>query len=415
MSALQPSDFYTTRNKTIFEQIKAIVEEGQSPDAWRVVERLGPKAVGEVGGIVYLSELGDHIISRSLLSYQIALLKEKTAKRKADQALYNISMDLFEMPLDEALVEIKRTVEELEDSVTKDDVFCSAKDASIEMLEYIQSFINGEVQYAETGFEQLDAEAPIQDEDLVIIGARPSVGKTALGLNIAKNVCLRGQKEAVAIISTEMSKKKLMMRLVSMVARRDFTSALRTRSEDIIYDLRFMNAISEVAAWPLYIMDKGRCTASEIANWIKVKKQEIEKRGLKLRFTIVDYLQNLKGEGESMRNLEVENAAKNLKQLSMDIRTPTIVLGQLGRDFEKRALNKGFKVLPVPSDLRDSGGAEQAADIIYLLHRPLVDSVPASEGCIVRSKVRDGSPGVTWVRFDGPTQTFEECGPHHDL
>ena len=386
------------------------MRDAEPVDYLRIAQRLDVSALEKMGGIAYLTEMADDIPVRSALGtfeYWMRLLKANAGQRAlgevAQKAYYAIPFQSLEESMQTLEVDVQAIRERYQE---QDERICSAKQAVRATADFVQNFLGGQVGFVQTGFSKFDEMAPIAPGDLIFLGARPSIGKTALALNMLSNICDAGYTGMM--FSMEMSRRKLMMRIVSAKAHIDYLRAMRLKDERLVCSPAVMNALHEITQWSLWIDDSGRISIVEL---IARARRQARKVG-RLDFIVVDYIQEMKDpfESERSRQVVVEDAAKGLKALAMELDCPVLCLSQLTREFQKRAMGKGFDILPTISDLRDSGGIEQSADGIALLHRPWDnDGIPSPEGVLVVAKWRDGGQlGQISMQFDGPTQRFRE-------
>src|SRR5437879_4633757 len=360
---LRPEDFFHDHHRRIFQQMMALHESQQAIDLVTLTEELHRHGELEAsGGASYLAQLLDGVPHISNIEHYARIVKEKAilrnlihtthkiqqraldAEEDADTILDGAESSIFELAEDRArtgLVGIKDLVRD-----------------SFERLEKI--FTEGKrVTGISTGYAQLDnLTSGLQPSELIILAARPSMGKTSLALNIAENVALR-QQAPVAIFSLEMSKESLLMRLLASLARVD---AHRFRTGHLRReDWREMTqALAQLAASPLWIDDSGSATVTEIGAKARRMKRD---RGLSL--LIVDYLQLIAARGRfSNRNEEVSSITRGLKALAKELKVPVLVLSQLTRAPEREERS------PQLADLRESGAIEQDADVVLCIHRP---------------------------------------------
>lgn len=402
---LEPDDFYEERHQQIFAAIKELAAASQPVDAMSIAQAMDARDLDIAGGIPYLVSLADAVATTANWHYYCSLLRSIAAKRAIQELGKVMAESAAESTFEASVDAIQQRIERLEKrNKPHNETVSTAKQAAIHTMQWLEKYFEGGVKYLETGYSRLDQLCPINDDDLIILGARPSIGKTALALNIVAHVAGRNS-EAVHIVSTEMSARRLMLRLMAMESRTDLSGALRARAVDVAASPQVFDAATRIAGWPMYIDDTGRMTASEICRRAKRQHQAVGGLGL----IVIDYLQNVEDEGTGERQNVIDEAAKKFKGLAVELQTPVLLLSQIGRDFEKRAIGKGLDVLPSKSDLRDSGGIEQAADSIWLLHRGYdSDGLAGPEGVIVVGKCRDGECGLVWTTFHGPHQRFTQ-------
>jgi len=258
-----------------------------------------------------------------------------------------------------------------------------------------------------TGLSEFDDKtAGLQNGDLIIIAARPSMGKTALAMNIAEHAAIRDQIPT-AIFSMEMPGEQLAMRLISSLARIDQTRVRTGRLQDDDWP-RITSAMSLMSEAPMFIDDTPALTPTEIRARARRLKRE---HGLGL--ILVDYLQLMQtgGQAENRTN-EISEISRGLKALAKEMNVPVIALSQLNRNLEQRPNKR-----PVMSDLRESGGIEQDADVIAFIYRDEVyneDSPDKGTAEVIISKQRNGPTGTCRLTFLGQYTRFENFISEHD-
>lgn len=396
LSEATAQDYHSERHQGIYEAMHALGAAGKHVDYLSLARALDGESTPYNENVVYLSELVDGCPAGPyMMRYYLDELKETGRQRELLRILQAGQDDVRTMSTDEALDLLEGRLELLDSSSAKAAEMVEAGAAIKSTFAWIESYREGTVSYLKTGFDELDSMVHIDESDLVILAARPSVGKTALALNIASNVCC--QKVPVLFFSMEMPSRQLMIRVISAHARTDYARAVRSMSDDV-YDGRVLDRIGEIHGWPLTIDDSGRMSIAELC--LKARRVARKRQpGL----IIVDYLQELKGSGGDKRQGEIEEAAKELKALAKELGCPVLCLSQLNRESEKR------KAPPGMSDLRDSGGIEQAADSVMILHRERDEEGELSDiGNIYIRKARNGTPGKVGIRFHGAQQRFEE-------
>lgn len=362
MESVQVEDFYTTAHRTIFNAVCDLYQVGTTVDIVTLSNALGEK-IEAVGGIGYITRMIQSVMTTVNLKNYIEILKEKSMLRRLIEAAGEI-IDMSSKE-EQSCAEILEQSEQLifnilENRETKNlypigDVVKS----SIALLEELRT--RGEtVTGIPTGFTGLDdATAGLQKSDLIIIAARPGMGKTSLALNMAEHAAIRHHK-TVAIFSLEMSKEQLVNRVLSSEAMVE-SSKMRNGSLDSNDMTKLAHSLRDVVSAPIYIDDTPGITVSEIR--AKCRRQKLEKG---LDMVVIDYLQLMQGRGRSdNRAQEVSEISRSLKIMAKELNVPVITLSQLNRDSEKG------KRVPQLSDLRESGSIEQDADIVLMIHNPV--------------------------------------------
>jgi replicative DNA helicase len=359
---LKPEDFFLDQHRRIFNLMIQMAEAQQAIDQVTLVDQLHRKGELEAaGGAAYLAQLVDGVPRISNLEHYARIIKEKALLRNLIHASHAIQQTAMEAEEDADAI-----LDRAESSI-----FQIAEDRVRAGLVPIKDVVHANIERLEriitegkritglaTGYSQLDnLTSGLQPSELIILAARPSVGKTALALNIAENTALH-QQASVAIFSLEMSKESLLMRLLASVARVD-AHKFRTghlRREDW---REMAQALAQLSAAPLWVDDSGSATVTEIGAKARRLKRD---RGLSL--VIVDYLQLIAARGRfSNRNEEVSSITRGLKALAKELKAPVLVLSQLTRAPEREERS------PQLADLRESGAIEQDADVVLFIHR----------------------------------------------
>src|SRR6202048_3011405 len=360
---LRPEDFFLDQHRRVFLKMIALSEAQQAIDLITLTEELHRHGELEsAGGAPYLASLADGMPKVSNIEHYARIVKEKALLRNLIHATHNIQQRAFEGEdgADAVLDNAESSIFALAEDRVKAGLI-PVKDIVRDNFERLEKiFREGKsITGMPTGYSELDKLlSGLQPSELIILAARPSQGKTALALNIAENVAIRGG-EPVAIFSLEMSKESLLQRLVASVAQIDahkFSSGHLSREDW----RRMTEALGTISAAPLWIDDAGSISVLEIG----AKARRLMKdKGLKL--LIVDYLQLLTARGRfSNRNEEVASISRALKGLAKELKVPVIVLSQLTRAPEHETRS------PQLADLRDSGAIEQDADVVIFIHRP---------------------------------------------
>ena len=356
--------FYDDANKLLFEALKSCYEQKIPIDLTTVKEELDKKKnLGRVG-IEYLSEVVDSVYSASNLDYYIKIVKDKYLQRTLIETAEQIAANGYEEDedvssmMDEAEKKILNVVRNRQ---TSD--FIHIKDAiavAQENLEYL-SQNRSEITGIPTGFYDLDkATAGLHAGEMIIIAARPGMGKTAFALNIATNAAQNTDK-AVAIFNLEMPAEQLVNRMRSAVGQVD---SYKIQTGQLQHDdwKRINEANSQLSQTNIQIVDDAGITVSEI----KAKCRALANKEEGLALVIIDYLQLITtgGKRPESRQQEVSDISRALKTMAMELKVPVIALAQLSRSAEKRENNQ-----PMLADLRESGSIEQDADLVMFINR----------------------------------------------
>ena len=362
---LSADDFYRETHRLIFEAMMELKERTEPVDLVTLTEQL-KKAdkLAKIGGIPALSLIANSVPTAANVHYHARIVHEKAQLRSLINAATEIagaayeSADEVEDIMDSAE---KRILQVASGKRSKD--FVPLQDILLDTLEQIDLRYNnkGSITGLPTGFTELDhLTAGLQKSDLILVAARPSMGKTAFTLNIAAHVVLRA-KEPVAFFSLEMSKEQLVQRLLCSEGRID-SQRLRVGELEEKEWGDLIDTANRLSAAPLYIDDTPSITVMELRSKARRLKAE---HGLSL--IVIDYLQLMQGRASKSgdnRQQEISEISRSLKALARELNVPVIALSQLSRSVESRQVKR-----PMLSDLRESGSLEQDADIVMFLYR----------------------------------------------
>lgn len=406
--------FYSEANKKLFEAIKRCYDAKIPVDITTVKEELDKKKdLTAVGGIEYITEVIDSVATAANLDYYIKIVKDKALIRNLIDTATDIVTDAYEEDedvtglLDNAEKKILNVVKERQ---TSD--FIHIKDAiavaqqNLEDLSQNKTDITG----IPTGFYDLDkATSGLHAGEMIIIAARPGMGKTAFALNIAVNAAM-STKKAVAVFNLEMPAEQLVNRMRSAVGQVD---SYRIRTGQMQHEdwKRINEANSQLSETNIQIVDDASITASEI----KAKCRTLANKEEGLGLVVIDYLQLVTSGGKrpESRQQEVSDISRSLKTMAMELKVPVIALAQLSRNAEKRENNQ-----PMLADLRESGSIEQDADMVLFINRN--DYYKAKEQLdrdknvpvdIIIAKHRKGSTGKFQLLFELNMSNFRNYLP----
>ncbi len=363
LEILQEDDFYRNAHRRIFSAILHLYEHSEPVDLITLSEVLKTRGeLDDVGGVEYLNSLVNAVPTAANISYYAKIIKEKAILRKLINRATEIVSQSYSNSgdVDEFIDQAERTIFEIsEDRVRpsfypiKDLIKSSFK--TIERLYEKRQLITG----VPTGFQRLDElTSGLQPSDLIIIAGRPSMGKTALALNIAQNASVQAAIPA-AIFSLEMSKEQLALRMLCSEAKVD-AHRLRGGFLSEADWPKLTRAAGSLSEAPLFIDDTPGLSALEMR--AKTRRLKIEHN---LGLVIVDYLQLMRGRASAdSREQEISDISRSLKALAKELSIPVIALSQLNRRVEERGDKR-----PQLSDLRESGAIEQDADVILFLYR----------------------------------------------
>ncbi len=412
LEELTASSFYDPKNRMIFEAVTELVSERVSVDIVTVSSKLREKGNLEViGGPVFLAGLSEKVGAAAHIEYYVKILKQKTIQRELITASYEILKDSYDDSvkvdylIDEAQSKIYNAIQS---NLKKDvQVIGSVINDAMKVIEKNQraSGMSG----VPSGFPSLDRMTRgWQPSDLIILAARPSVGKTAFALNLAKNAAVDANIP-VAIFSLEMSALQLVFRL--MTTESQFSAdKLKGGSKIAEYEWAELEVrIARLSKSPLYIDDTPSLPLTEFRT--KVKRL-VKSKGVRL--VIVDYLQLMQGPAElrGFREQEVAAISRTLKATAKELNVPIIALSQLSRNAVQRTGGTGK---PQLSDLRESGSIEQDADMVMFIHRPDYvgmsgDAAAKEVTQIIIAKHRNGEVGELDMLFKSEQVKFIEPG-----
>lgn len=400
--------FYLESHQIIFDAIYELKEESIPLDITTIKEQLEKKKrLIKIGGIEYLSEIIDSVATASNIDYYINILREKYTLRRLIDVSTKIITDAYES--EDSINEIidrsdKDFSEVIKNRRTGEFIKISElirkTQENLEKLAKNKSDITG----LATNFYALDKmTGGLQPKDLIILAARPAMGKTAFGLNLATNVALNTKKN-VAIFSLEMGAEQLLLRMIASVGGVDLNRLRSGRLEHNDWK-RVNEALSELGDTNLCLEDASGMTVSEIR--ARCRRLANSEEGLAL--VVIDYLQLISGGSRyaGQRTQEVSEISRALKTLAMELNIPVIALAQLSRSPELRENKR-----PNLSDLRESGSIEQDADIVTFLYRDDYytksedESNPNSVSELIIGKHRNGSTGTIKLLFEKNISNF---------
>jgi replicative DNA helicase len=394
---LIPEDFYRAAHQKIFNAMLKLNDEGKAVDLITVTEELAAsKLLEDTGGVSYLSELAASVPTAANMEYYARIIEEKSLLRRLIRTATDIAQDGYtrEDEVETVLSEAEKNILAVAQRKNA-GAFHNIKDVLVRTYDNIESMHAnvGEITGIATGFTELDRmTAGFQRNDLIIVGARPSVGKTAFALNISQNVATK-TGENVAIFSLEMGAEQLVMRMLCAEGNID-AQRLRTGSltdEDWGKLTMAMGSLSNAG---IFIDDTPGVRVNDIRAKCRRLKQE---HGLGM--ILIDYLQLILGSGRSGENRqqEVSEISRSLKQLARELQVPIIALSQLSRGVEQRQDKR-----PMMSDIRESGSIEQDADIVAFLYRDdYYDKESENKNIIeiIIAKQRNGPTGTVSLAF----------------
>ena len=387
---LRPEHFYDENNGRIFEAILSLYEERSPIDIITLSERLRKqKDLKAIGGTGYLSELASSVPTAANAEHYGRIIKDNYTKRKLIAAAGKVSEQAFDESSEagQVLDKAEQEIFSLSQAYLK-QVFIPVKDALAESFDRLDELHKraGGLRGVPTGYKDLDNMlAGLQESNMIVLAARPGLGKTAFVLNLARYVAVE-EKITVGVFSLEMSKEELVDRLLVRQADIDAWKLKTGKLEEEDFT-RLSEAMGVLAEAPLYIDDTPAASILEMRT--KARRLQVEK-GLNL--IIVDYLQLVRGRQMENRVQEVSEISMGLKNLARELKIPVVAVSQLSRAVEVRG---GAR--PRLADLRESGSIEQDADVVIFLYR---ENEEAPENITAEiAKHRNGPTGNFKLRF----------------
>lgn len=402
MENMSEDMFFSDANKRVFQALSELYKNRTPIDITTVKNELDKqKNLNAIGGVEYLSEIVDSVATSANLNYYMEIVKEKATRRKLIDTATSIITDAYNETngltqiLDTSESKLLNVVRTRKTSEFK-PITEALREAheNLERLSKNKSAITG----LPTGFIDLDkATSGLHEGEMIIIAARPGMGKTAFALNLAVNAAMSTDK-AVAIFNLEMSAEQLVNRMISAVGQIEGDKLKTGMLNDNDWK-RYTEAMSELSGTNIYIEDDASVTAPEI----KAKCRRLASSPKGLALVVIDYLQLVTTGGRvESRQVEVSEISRAFKTMAMELKVPVIALAQLSRNAERRESNQ-----PRLADLRESGSIEQDADMVLFINRQdyfenktaenKSNIVPAE---IIIAKHRRGSTGLFQLLFE---------------
>lgn len=414
---LAESDFYRFEHKLIFGVIQQLINGSKPADVITVYEQLQQQGKAEeVGGVSYLNALAQYVPSAGNIRRYAEIVRERAVLRKLIAASDEISSKAFS-PQGKAIAALLDEAEQkifniAEQGKTNRQGFQSMDSLVVNLLDKVQQMADNpnDVTGVPTGFYDFDRmTAGLQAGDLIVLAARPSMGKTALAINIAEHVALN-EGLPVAIFSMEMGASQLAVRIVGSIGRVD-QGHLRTGKLSPEEWPRLTEAVERLRNISLHIDETAGLSSAEL----RANARRLARQCGKLGLIVVDYLQLMSGasgDGEN-RATELGEISRGLKMLARELQCPVIALSQLNRGVEQRPDKR-----PMMSDLRESGAIEQDADIIMFIYR---DEYYTKDQCkepgvaeVIIAKQRNGPTGTVKLAFLNKFTKFENLAKGYD-
>ncbi|MBO6158987.1 MAG: replicative DNA helicase [Firmicutes bacterium] len=401
---LQAEDFYNPRHKEIFEAVLDLYTQKKPVDLVTVKAQLETRGTLEAaGGLKYLSQIAAAVPNSVYAGQYIKIIKDRSLYRRYIALGNKILTRSFsaDMPIDALSEDVEQEVYRILQNQGSSD-FRLIRDVLLESFGTIEETAKngGQISGIPTGFTDLDAKLTgLHPSDLIIIGARPSMGMTAFGLNLVQNAAVKSGKTC-AVFSLEMSAVQVVNRILSVESGVELNKFRTGELEDGDWEA-LIEALGPLSQAKIYIDDTGGITMSQVRE--KSRKLKIE-QGLDL--IMIDYLQLMSGSarGSENRQQEISEISRGLKMLARELDVPVIALSQLGRGLESRADHR-----PMMSDLRESGAIEQDADVVMFIYRDEYyhpDTEEKNVAEIIVAKQRNGPVGTEKLRYDGQFTRF---------
>lgn len=404
------SDFYRPQHQLIFDAMRFLAEDNQPLDVVTVSTRLQHSgALEKAGSAIYIAEIAEETPGASNVVAYAKIVRERSTLRQLLGAANRIAESAFN-PDGQTTADLVNSAEAEIFRISEGDMkeggpqpvipLLAAAVKKVETLFTSRKPITG----LETGFVDLDRmTAGLQMSDLVIIAARPSMGKTALSINIAEHAVMSEGEGAVLFFSMEQPADQIVMRMLSSLGRIDQTRMRTGDLQDEDWE-RFTSAVSQLKDKQLFVDDSPALSPIEVRTRARRVARDA---GGKLKLIVVDYMQLMRGSSEKSENRtnEISEISRSLKAIAKEMNCPLIALSQLNRALESRENKR-----PVMSDLRESGAIEQDADVILFIYRDEVyypESEDKGKAELIVSKQRNGPIGGMKLKFTGNLTKFD--------
>lgn len=409
LEILKADDFYRPDNKMVFEAAEELFFSGIPVDVITIKNKLEQKQVFEqIGGLPFIISISTAVGSSVNVKHYAHIVEEKSLLRRLIQTAKEISQISYEGKEDVASI-MEKAEKGIFDILQnrRTEEFTSIREIAVDAFNKIEEVYQsrGKVTGIATGFTDFDAKtAGLQKSDLILLAARPSMGKTAFALNIVQHAAIRGNIPT-AIFSLEMSKEQLVNRMLCSEAMLDAQRMRTGELTDTDWPL-LIESMGSISQAPIYIDDTPGISPMEIRS--KCRRLKLEK-GLGL--IVIDYLQLMSGNGRNdSRQQEISEISRSLKAIAREMEAPVIALSQLSRACEQRADHR-----PMLSDLRESGAIEQDADIVVFLYRDeyyFPETEKKNQAELIIAKQRNGPTGTVNLTWFGQYTKFSGLDLH---
>lgn len=406
MEAVSADDFYYPQHAVVFRAMQALFSQARAVDLVTMdaeLKRTG--ALSGIGGTEYLIELIRFVPTTAHLKHYLDIVLEKATLRKLITASSDITRVCFEerLSLEDTLLYAEKAIFDIVMKRTGVQQLTPIREVIKATLAQIEELVRnkGQINGVPTGFVLLDRLLTgLHAGELVLVGARPSMGKTSFAMNIAAYAAHRGK--SVAVFSLEMPKEQLAMRMLCGDARVNMQRIRSGTLSDKDWE-KLAAALSPLSETKMYLDDSSSLTPAQLRS--RCRRQMME-RGLDL--IVIDYMQLMSADGRvENRQLEVSEISRKLKGIALELKVPLLACAQLSRANVKRT----GSIRPVLSDLRDSGSIEQDADVVMFLHRPYYynkeEDVDPSEAEVIVAKQRNGPLDTIRLNWNEDFTLFE--------
>ena len=420
LEILKPEHFYKESHQKIFDAMKTLVDRGQAVDIVTVSEELKKNnLLAQLGGEVYLTQLVDKVATAAHAKHYAEIVYKKFVVRDLIRTATGLVQRCYKEEDDDPQILIDSAADQIYKLSQKQKLsgFIAAKDLAPEVMDILEKAIKtkNSIQGVPTGLDAFDHRTGgLRKSDLIILGARPSQGKTALALNIAHHACVNCGIP-VAFFSLEMGRQSIFERMIGAAAMVEIHK-LRTGWMDKSKWGDLTRELGRLAAAPFYIDDTSGISITELRMRSRRLASELKKQGKELGLIVIDYLQLIRG-GErrvESRQQEVSEISRMLKDLARTLNVPVLALSQLSRKNEDKARTDNK---PQLSDLRESGSIEQDADVVALIHRDWYykreDESLKNKATLIIAKQRNGPVGDIDLAFFGEYALFTNPAPEN--
>lgn len=420
LEILKPEHFYKEAHQKIFAAMKTLVDRGQAVDLVTVSEELKKNnLLAQLGGEVYLTQLVDKVATAAHVKHYAEIVYKKYVVRDLIRTATGLVQRCYKEEDDDPQILIDTAADQIYKLSQKQKLsgFISSKDLAPEVMDLLEKASQNKnaIQGVPTGLDAFDHRTGgLRKSDLIILGARPSQGKTALALNIAHHACVE-RGIPVAFFSLEMGRHSIFERMLGAAAMVEIHK-LRTGWFDRSKWSDLTRELGRLSAAPFYIDDTSGISITELRMRSRRLASELKKQGKELGLIVIDYLQLIRG-GErrtESRQQEVSEISRMLKDLARTLNVPVLALSQLSRKNEDKTRTDNK---PQLSDLRESGSIEQDADVVALIHRDWYykreDESLKNKATLIIAKQRNGPVGDIDLAFFGEYALFTNPAPEH--